>query len=210
MKNILQILLILCLITSIAFEVKAHDPDQISYHFMRFGEGAKLEVHLTPAGAFDLIKSLHADLNDSSIIRLSDYEKDLESYFNQTISLKLAGENVKFNLEKANLIQHDAALSFDLVTSNNSFEVFSLKISAFTEIYRDTENHVIISDTNLLKQFTLNFENQAFSQSLQETDHKKSAAQWPLALILSGLAIVFIVTRHYLRHQYSPYRTVSR
>lgn len=191
MKNTLQFLVILCLITSITSEVKAHDPDQISYHFMRFGEGAKLEVHLTPAGAFDLIKSLHSHLNDFSIIRISDYEKDLASYFNQTISLKLAGENVKFHLKKANLVQHDAVLNFDLVTSNNSFEVLSLQISAFTEIYRDTENHVTISDTHLLKQFTLNIENQAFSQSLEETDLKKSAMPWPLALILSGFAIVF-------------------
>lgn len=210
MKNTLQFLVILCLITSITSEVKAHDTDQISYHFMRFGEGAKLEVHLTPAGAFDLIKSLHTDLNDSSIIRLSDYEKDLASYFNQTISLKLAGENVKFHLEKANLVQHDAVLNFDLVTSNNSFEVLSLKISAFTEIYRDTENHVTISDTELLKQFTLNVENQAFSHSFEETDLKKSAMPWPLALILSGFAIVFLTTRYYLRHRYSHYQTVGR
>lgn len=164
MKTILRFLLPLCLVTLINFEVKAHDPDQISYHFMRYGEGARLEIHLTPAGAFELVKSLHADLNDTSIIRLSDYTNDFETYFNETITLCLIEKDIKFKLATANLVQHDAVLHFDLVNFEGSFDAFDLTISSFTDIYRRTQNHVTVSGLNVLKQFTLDASNQAFKQ----------------------------------------------
>lgn len=164
MKNILKFLLTFCLITLITLEVKAHDPDQISYHFMRFGEGAKLEIHFTPAGAFELIKSLHTDLNDTSIIRLSDYRNDFETYFNETISLCIAEKEIKLKLVNANLVQHDAILHFDLVNFQDSFDTFNLNISSFTEVYQKTRNHVTVSGFHVLKQFTLEASNQAFKQ----------------------------------------------
>lgn len=210
MRILSQLLFTFCLATSISFEAKAHDPDQISYHFMRYGEGAKLEVHLTPAGAFELIKSLHVDLNDSSIIRLSDYMIDFETYFNETISLNIADKNISFKLENANLIQHDAVLNFDLTNFQGSFNEFNLSISAFTEIYGRAQNHVTVSGLKVLKQFTLDASNQTFTSIQVKTEVEKSGANWAIiTLCLLLITAMVFATYHLIKH-HNPFRFINQ
>lgn len=210
MKILTRLLFIACLCATSTFAAMAHDPDQISYHFMRFGDGAKLEIHFTPASALEIVKSLNSNLNDSSIIRLSDYMYDFETYFNEHISLKISDIDIRLNLENAHLLQHDAVLNFSLTNFQGSFDEFNLGISAFTEIYRKTANHVTISGINILKQFTLDTFNQTFTHINSDKDEQKSSSQWSLYILLTLLAIAIGFSNHKLRKGLISFRFINQ
>lgn len=162
----------------------AHDPDQISYQFKRSQDSAQLHIHLTPKSILDLVKSLRSELNDTSVVRLSDYYTDLAQYFNESIVLKVDNKPIRFVLYEADLIHHDAYLGFKLVGFGGSFEGFELSINSFTELYKRTENHVSISIDQEELSFTLN-------SSVTRYSHKTDGST---KLWLSGFHRLYIIS----------------
>lgn len=190
--------------------VRAHDPDQLSYHFMRLGEGIKLEVHFTPASAFDLLKSTDSRITDTTVIRLRDYQRSFEEYFNKTISLKMGSEPIALKLTAAELTQHDAVLYFDLPELEDTFDRFELTVSSFTEIYRNTKNHVTISDRKLLKQFTLDAQNQVFQHNYKQVHPEQTEGQTVTILLLLLIIIGSVFIYLNASNQHSFLDTVGR
>lgn len=124
--------------------VNAHSLDKIYYTFDQDEKGGFLKVHFTPKAAIDLIIMLKPELENQSIIKLDNYFLDYNTYFNKTIKVKVNNELLELEIEKGDLIEHDATLVFrfkkDLAIQGN----IEIKVTSFNNIYRRIKNYINI------------------------------------------------------------------
>ncbi len=189
MKKLINTLLIWALIIPSA--AWAHDPDQIGYRFTQTDGTGILTVHFTPKTAWDLLLSLHAEFDENTLIRLSDYQDDFTQYFNQTLELQLGQKMIHLKFREAEFGHHDASIQFELEGFEDSYDQVDIRISSFTEIYRRTSNHVFFPGE---EEVILNLANQNYSNVRTEaTPAYLSTINWPLmamaGIILLGLMV---------------------
>ena len=132
--------------------LSAHSLNQVNYVFSQDENGGFLKVHFTPKGAIDLLMTLKPELKDQSTIRLQDYFAEYTEYFNNTVDFKIDKQALKFQIEKGDLISHDATLVFRFKNDLAYEGVIDVKITSFTEILRKIRNNVII--TTPIKKYT--------------------------------------------------------
>ena len=120
----------------------AHTPNQISYTFEQQADQGQLIVHLTPKGAMDLIQTIKPELREAAIINLYDYYDEFTEYFNENINLHIDGKEAHFSFLEANLIEHDASIAFAIDHFPASFDLVSIEVTAFLEVYQRVQNYV--------------------------------------------------------------------
>lgn len=133
----------LVLITSFAFagQVAAHDPSQITYHFKKDGI---LQIHLTPKGAVDLLTTILPELEHQAVINPNEYYDTFNTYFNETIDLRVGGESLGFSFLSADLAGHDAVMTFQVDGYSGDYSGYELVLKSFAEVYRRVSNQVKI------------------------------------------------------------------
>ena len=172
--------------------INAHKLDQISYVFDQNNKETFLTIHLTPAGAIDLIVDLKPEMKSQSVIKLKNYYTDFTAYFNRTIDLKIDKKPIKFNFVKGNLLNHDATMVFKLEDVKNYEGAFEIKITSFINIYRKIKNHINIVHHKGEENCTLTASKTSCVFSLEKVKSKKTKY-----IYLSIFALICIIGLSY-------------
>ena len=141
MKKSLKVFTFLLFLLSAIF-TRAHKVDEVSYFYTISDHKGFLEIHFTPKGAIDLIKHIHPELENVTVIKLEDYLMDYTGYFNEHIKLKLNEKAVRLKFLKAELNAHDATIVFELYQIPTGIQNYEIELNCFNEIYRRIENTV--------------------------------------------------------------------
>ena len=168
----------------------AHDPDWIGYRFSQHGNKAQLTIQLTPKGALDLLGSIKPEVYDLESIRFADYKDEFNTYFNNTISLRIEGIELRLSLKEMNLHSHDSQMLFDLEGFRGSFDGYEIQLSSFTEIYRRAVNHIFIPTSQGEDYFRLDIDQQEARAGINTSDNYLSRV---FILFLASLAFVVVI-----------------
>ena len=141
MKKSFKAFTFLIFLLSTAF-TRAHNVDEVSYFYTISDNKGFLEIHFTPKGAIDLIKHVHPELENFTVIKLEDYLMDYTGYFNEHIKLRLNEKAVRLKFLKAELNAHDATIVFELDQIPTGIQNYEIELNCFNEIYRRIENTV--------------------------------------------------------------------
>lgn len=176
----------------------AHTPNQISYTFEQQGTQGQLIIHLTPKGAIDLIQTIKPELREAAIINLYDYYDEFTEYFNENINLHIDEKEAQFSFREANLIEHDASIAFTIDHFPASFDLVSIEVNAFLEVYQRVQNYVSfhLTDSTLKKtldkrQNSWQFGEEGMAPLSFFSGHVPSYLLWLLSLLLLPVAWVF-------------------
>lgn len=176
----------------------AHTPNQISYTFEQQADQGQLTVHLTPKGAIDLIQTIKPELREAAIINLHDYLDEFTEYFNENIHLRIDGQNARFSFQNANLIEHDASIAFAVDHFPASFDLVSIEVNAFLEVYQRVQNYVSFNLPNGTLKKTLDkrrntwqFGEAGIAHLSFFSGHSPSYWFWLMSLVLLPLGWVF-------------------
>ena len=194
MGKLQTILLIWIITTGVSH---AHNANDISYFFNL--DTKELNIYLTPKSAVDLLKSLHSEINESTLINLSDYTTEFETYFNEKLELNISGKSVVFKLTGFDLNAHDASLHFALENLPKHPETYQINVGSFLDVYEKCKNHVSISTEDQKHRYTLNNKrlevNGAFKKATQSPNQNKTVLY--LGLAFAALSAGFTIYRKY-------------
>ncbi|MDC6365074.1 MULTISPECIES: DUF6702 family protein [Flavobacteriaceae] len=173
----------------------AHNANDISYFFNL--DTKELNIYLTPKSAVDLLKNLHAEIDRSTLINLSDYTADFETYFNEKLGLNISGTSVEFKLTGFDLNTHDASLHFALENLPKHPETYQIKVESFLDVYEKGKNYVSISAEGQKHRYAFNNtkieRDGTFKKATRSSAQSKTALY--LSLVFAALSVGFTVYR---------------
>lgn len=179
-------IVLLCFFGTI--QVKAHNPNDISYFFKL--DEKRLVIHLTPRSAIDLLEHRHPQLRNESRFSLHSYTLDFQSYFKGHVLLTIDNIPISMTLVETQLDKHDARLIFELVNVPNTPKGFDLTISSFLGLYKKVENHVFIQSDGAKYHYALENNRTHVLDSFQTTNNQDITSKIPF--FSGGLALLFL------------------
>ncbi|UOY07042.1 hypothetical protein L0P88_00480 [Muricauda sp. SCSIO 64092] len=169
-------------------QVKAHNPNDISYFFKL--DEKQLVIHLTPKSAIDLLEHMHPQLRNENRFLLHSYSLDFQSYFERHVLLTIDRIQISMALIETQLDKHDARLVFELVNVPNTPKDFELTVSSFLGRYKKVKNYVFVHSNGVKHHYQLDNNRTQVLDSFQITDNQYTISKIPF--FSGGLALLFL------------------
>ena len=192
-------ILLACLMLLCLFSINAHSRTEIGFRFIEEDEKTYLEIHLTSLTLFDLIYDLYPELESEKSLKLNNYASDYEAYFNEHLQLNLNDWDRKLEFVDANLITHDAKITFLIVDFKEAIEKYEVAINGF-EFYKKPSFTVLFTTPAITETYFLNkTENTCFGTTADLemlTDIDQHSFYWyGLVIFLVWLMVLILVTK---------------